>query len=577
MAETESFTDDFKLLVLEELHRALDLGLSGASERQRNLLTYLVTEELEGRGPRLKAYGIATKVLNRPDSFDAQQDSIVRVEVARLRRALEYYYLTSGADAPVAIVIPKGQYRPVFTRPALALPAPDPATLSRYLDPKLRRLAGAAAAVVLLLAAVVGAALFYYRTSQPPKAARPSHTPVIAVIPFEFSSDRPNLSYVADGLQSELAATLSEFEWLTVVPLGAEAQQRPELAVSLAPDFLTRVSVRLLGDQLLSTAFLLDGATGGVRWTRHYSVPFHADSVESMQRDLAARIAADVGQPYGIVANIERMRARAGADASDEAFLCQLQAFHYWRTFKADDFAQAWTCFDKIRDKNRLDADSLAFQALLALDRAHGHLRGTAREAALAEGRRLADRAYAKANFRAMPRVARYSAAICAGDLDTFRDVARRVAHDYPNHPLVLVDVGAKMVLGSNDASEGLPLIERARALSKNLLVTEVVAPAVDALRRGDFVASDPLRKTAYEVDSLAAIVVQLAQAAARGDAFETERAKARLAEMGVADHKAATGTVDAFCWSKETKALLNRHLDAAYSAPPAPARRDAK
>ena len=103
------------------------------------------------------------------------------------------------------------------------------------------------------------------------------------------------------------------------------------------------------------------------------------------------------------------------------------------------------------------------------------------------------------------------------------------------------------------------------------------MAPAVDALRRGDFVASDPLRKTAYEVDSLAAIVVQLAQAAARGDAFETERAKARLAEMGVADHKAATGTVDAFCWSKETKALLNRHLDAAYSAPPAPARRDAK
>jgi adenylate cyclase len=76
---------EMKLAVLEELHRAFDSGLDGASERQRGLLSYLVTEELEGRGERIKAYSIATEVFGRAKDFDPQQDSIVRVEVGRLR------------------------------------------------------------------------------------------------------------------------------------------------------------------------------------------------------------------------------------------------------------------------------------------------------------------------------------------------------------------------------------------------------------------------------------------------------------------------------------------------------------
>ena len=118
----------FKLAVLNELHRAFDRGLDGASERQRNLLSYLVTEELEGRGERLKAYSIATEVLGRPNNFDPQQDSIVRVEIGRLRQALERYYLIEGKDAPIVISIPKGQYRPVFT--AAHPDAPEPARLA---------------------------------------------------------------------------------------------------------------------------------------------------------------------------------------------------------------------------------------------------------------------------------------------------------------------------------------------------------------------------------------------------------------------------------------------------------------
>jgi hypothetical protein len=98
----------------DELRRLLDDPQFGASERQRRLLRFLCTEEIEGRGSKLKAYTVATGALDRPDEFDPQTDSIVRVEVGRLRRALELYYALRREHSGIVITIPKGSYRPAF-------------------------------------------------------------------------------------------------------------------------------------------------------------------------------------------------------------------------------------------------------------------------------------------------------------------------------------------------------------------------------------------------------------------------------------------------------------------------------
>jgi hypothetical protein len=99
---------------LESLARVLKNGLATASDRERRLIQYLVTEELEGRGDRLKAFSIATDVLGRSADFDPQTDSIVRVEMGRLRQALDLYYATHGTNDPVRIKFEKGSYRPKF-------------------------------------------------------------------------------------------------------------------------------------------------------------------------------------------------------------------------------------------------------------------------------------------------------------------------------------------------------------------------------------------------------------------------------------------------------------------------------
>ncbi|MEO0394177.1 MAG: hypothetical protein AAF213_13195, partial [Pseudomonadota bacterium] len=89
-------------------------GVLGEKSRLRTLLNFVVEETIAGRGASLKAYTIGTLALGRGDNFDPSSDSIVRVEMNRLRQALGHYYDTKGEGDSLIITIPKGSYRPVF-------------------------------------------------------------------------------------------------------------------------------------------------------------------------------------------------------------------------------------------------------------------------------------------------------------------------------------------------------------------------------------------------------------------------------------------------------------------------------
>ncbi|MEJ2626046.1 MAG: hypothetical protein P8Z80_16410 [Pseudolabrys sp.] len=87
------------------------------SAQLTNFLRFVVEETLAGRGKRIKAYTIATDALGRDETFDPQADPIVRVEAARLRRALRTYYADGGAAQSIVIELPTGTYAPVFHTP----------------------------------------------------------------------------------------------------------------------------------------------------------------------------------------------------------------------------------------------------------------------------------------------------------------------------------------------------------------------------------------------------------------------------------------------------------------------------
>ena len=99
-------------------------SFAGALAHQR-LLRYLVEHSLAGREQMLKETVLGIEVFRRPaGSFDPARDSIVRVEARRLRERLQRHY-AAAPPGPLAIVLPKGSYRPQFVARDLRADTPQ--------------------------------------------------------------------------------------------------------------------------------------------------------------------------------------------------------------------------------------------------------------------------------------------------------------------------------------------------------------------------------------------------------------------------------------------------------------------
>src|SRR5258705_11937933 len=69
------------------------------------LLRYLCEKTFKGKIHEIKEFTIATDVYGKDLHFGEKRDSLVRVEVSRLRRRLQRYYETEGASCRIRIFI----------------------------------------------------------------------------------------------------------------------------------------------------------------------------------------------------------------------------------------------------------------------------------------------------------------------------------------------------------------------------------------------------------------------------------------------------------------------------------------
>ncbi len=98
----------------KQLDRLVASHALHSSESLCKLLRYIASHALDHPGVPLKEYQIATEVFGRPQDFDPQVDSTIRVQAGRLRGKLAEYYTTEGADDPIVVELPKGTYVPTF-------------------------------------------------------------------------------------------------------------------------------------------------------------------------------------------------------------------------------------------------------------------------------------------------------------------------------------------------------------------------------------------------------------------------------------------------------------------------------
>jgi len=138
--------------VRAQVERLAQSKTFATSEVHRRLLHYLATKTLAGEADRLKEYTIGLEAFGKPDSYDPKQDSIVRLQIGRLRQKLATYYQSEAAGDELVISLPKGAFKLQF-----ASAAEHNRTRRRLLSPLKQHLVWVLAAA--LVAATVWAAV----------------------------------------------------------------------------------------------------------------------------------------------------------------------------------------------------------------------------------------------------------------------------------------------------------------------------------------------------------------------------------------------------------------------------------
>src|SRR5262249_16094358 len=100
---------------LAQLERILHGRTLHGSDNLKAFLRFVVDRSIENQEGQLKEYVIPREVFGRSSDFDSSVDTVVRVQAGRLRTKLHEYYETEGKDDGLIILLPKGQYTPVFS------------------------------------------------------------------------------------------------------------------------------------------------------------------------------------------------------------------------------------------------------------------------------------------------------------------------------------------------------------------------------------------------------------------------------------------------------------------------------
>ena len=114
--------------VRAQIHRLVQSKAFETSEVHRRLLQYLAEKSLTGEAERLKEYTIGLEAFAKPPTYDPKHDSIVRLQVGRLRQKLATYYQSEADGDLVLVSLPKGAFKLNFElshAPDLAPVAPS--------------------------------------------------------------------------------------------------------------------------------------------------------------------------------------------------------------------------------------------------------------------------------------------------------------------------------------------------------------------------------------------------------------------------------------------------------------------
>jgi len=262
------------------------------ADRQLGLLRYLIDRAAQPDATNTKEYIVGIEVFDRPSSFDPARDSIVRVEMRKLRKNLARYYETEGRFDVVVESIPKGSYAAVLEKPepmVASTAEASPAARKPAVPRVFRMAAGLAAGLAVLL---VGA--WRIRSGSAPAPG----IRAIAVLPFASIDHSAAEQSFADGLTAELINRMGQLPGIRVAGRGEVLRFRsggpdaPRAAAELKVDGVVEGTVRISGKHARAGFELVEGNGGRVLLSKTFDLEIR-DNV-SAQTEIADAVLATV-------------------------------------------------------------------------------------------------------------------------------------------------------------------------------------------------------------------------------------------------------------------------------------------
>lgn len=422
--------------VLAQMEVILADPLFSETTRMKRFLRYIVDETLNGRAGLLKGYSIGLEVFDKPDNFDPQVNTIVRVQAGQLRRRLDRYYAGTGRNDSVRIMVPKGNYIPHFEirgddRPQDS--APEGAEIHQF-----RRQA---------LVKPVG--------------------PQVFIRDFEAIMGGTEDTAFARGLTADILNSLTRFRYLRVIYCGDTKTPIGGAAPKITPEtgFILNGSVRRVGEGMRVTARLIDAATGDNVFTQKHDRDYTLDSLLELQDSLSSYIAAAVGAPYGVVNRMTR--ARAVSNARDMVnYEAILNFYAFVRSGSPDEYENIHAQLSAVTQRHAEYSAGWGALSLLESFQASQNLTIDNRDELLARALEHAKKACEIDSRDSLAFLALFTAQFHLGDIDGYQTAARAALALNPNDDHLLGFYAVTLAcLGETDAANSF----MQRALEHNL------------------------------------------------------------------------------------------------------------
>lgn len=455
-------------LVAESFRREVEAVLAdvlahpdfAASSRLSSFLQFVVTEALDGRADRLKAFSIAVTVYGRDETFDPQANSIVRVEATRLRRMLDRYFRDEGKDAPVEIRIPKGRYVPEFIRrneidpkPAAtgSLPETAPAPAPGPRQP-FRLALMALVPLVLAAGGILGWLAYDGTDGTLPATAKTTEVelgdsgdlfrstePTVAVTLRETTN--PVLHRLANRIKDTIEHEFERADDVSIIErIGDGATQ---------VDYRVDLGVEATGENQASLRVRVTHvASGELIWSRNLR-DFSLDPQALVRDRRPSDIGLAISRPYGLIFSDFRIRARQQTGAKPPYF-CIIKSFDYFQDPTNATYKDALACLDQALILRPDYANAVALRSMILSDEYVNRLNGDDSNHTLDDAFAAARRAIALDPQHTRPYYALAVAQFLAQDYEGCKDSLRRAVELNPSAAYAVARQGAVLVLRGN-------------------------------------------------------------------------------------------------------------------------------